>query len=368
MLKYEDSVPALKRSLVSLRTQAYGRWECWIRGARDLPPLPDMGGRVRIGDQVAQGDYVIEIDAGDRLAPHALAWVAEVVSGHDPMPAVVYTDEDVADAQGQRGEPWFKPGWDPEYFLSRDFLTRSGYFRRDLLRRGSIPDQQSIADRLEELGGEHVRHIPAPLYHRGVRGERGTGSVRQFHVLQDPLPTVDLIVPTRDQPKLLRSCVESIRRKTDYRGYRIVVVDNDCSDPAALEYLEELRGMGQEVEVLRYPGEFNFAAINNMAAARSEAELIAFVNDDVEVTSPGWLRAMAELAIQPRVGAVGAHLLYPDLRIQHAGVFLGFRDYAGHLYKGLHLDAPDLMRRRDVVHQVRRGHGGLPRGGSEKIP
>ena len=68
---------------------------------------------------------------------------------------------------------------------------------------------------------------------------------------------------------------------------------------------------------------FNYSAINNEAARQCESRLLLFLNDDTTVIAPGWLEAMAELAIRPEVGAVGARLLYPDGRIQHAGVVMG---------------------------------------------
>jgi O-antigen biosynthesis protein len=85
--------------------------------------------------------------------------------------------------------------------------------------------------------------------------------------------------------------------------------------------------------VLRYDRPFNFAAINNFAVASTRSDLVALVNNDIEVLDPGWLEEMVGHAIRPEVGAVGALLLYPDRRIQHAGVVLGIGGVAGHAFK-----------------------------------
>jgi len=51
------------------------------------------------------------------------------------------------------------------------------------------------------------------------------------------------------------------------------------------------------------------------------------------VISDEWLTAMIEHAQRPEVGAVGAKLLYPDDRIQHAGVILGIGGVANHSHQ-----------------------------------
>ncbi len=69
------------------------------------------------------------------------------------------------------------------------------------------------------------------------------------------------------------------------------------------------------------------------------------LNDDTEVISGGWLDAMLEHAQRPEVGAVGAKLLYPDGRIQHAGVIVGIGSFwepgvAMHSYHFYPSDSP----------------------------
>jgi GT2 family glycosyltransferase len=64
---------------------------------------------------------------------------------------------------------------------------------------------------------------------------------------------------------------------------------------------------------------------------------------------------MVEQAIRPEVGAVGARLLYPDGRIQHAGVTMGLFGVCGHSFKGLfadqriYFDFPDVVRNVSAV-------------------
>ena len=89
--------------------------------------------------------------------------------------------------------------------------------------------------------------------------------------------------------------------------------------------------------VLRIPnpdGRFSFAAINNTAAAMVNEELLLFLNDDTEVIKPRWLSQMVGWSRLDGVGAVGARLLFPDGRIQHAGIVHGLHEgLAGHAFK-----------------------------------
>ncbi|HET7161162.1 MAG TPA: glycosyltransferase family 2 protein [Rhodanobacteraceae bacterium] len=142
-----------------------------------------------------------------------------------------------------------------------------------------------------------------------------------------------MIIPTRDRVDVLRRCVESILARSTYADFELVVVDNGSRDHRTLDYLQALAG-DERVRLLRYGAPFNFSAINNWAARQCTGQLLALVNNDVEVISPDWLEEMAGFAVRPDVGAVGAMLYYPDNTIQHAGMLLGIGGVAGHVYVG----------------------------------
>ena len=151
-----------------------------------------------------------------------------------------------------------------------------------------------------------------------------------------------MIVPTRNRVDLLRTCLEGVIR-TQYPEIEIIVVDNDSDDPATLTYLAELDPT--KVRVLRHPGPFNYSTINNRAAASTQGKLLCLLNNDIEVIHPDWLAIMATQALRDEVGAVGAQLLYPDGRVQHAGVVLGVGNAAGHAHRFIRPDAEGYFRR-----------------------
>jgi hypothetical protein len=100
--------------------------------------------------------------------------------------------------------------------------------------------------------------------------------------------------------------------------------------------------------VLRAPGPFNFSRLNNLAVAHTDGQHLLFLNNDTEPCRPDWLRALEEHAQRPEVGAVGAKLLYPNGRIQHAGIAVGIGGLAGHPYR-FQRSAPEGIRNVSAV-------------------
>ena len=91
------------------------------------------------------------------------------------------------------------------------------------------------------------------------------------------------------------------------------------------------------------PRPFNWAALNNAAAVSARGEVLVFLNNDIEARSAGWLDALVAQALRPSAGAVGARLLYPAGRVQHAGVVVGLGGAAGHALAGLPGDRPGYL-------------------------
>ena len=133
---------------------------------------------------------------------------------------------------------------------------------------------------------------------------------------------------------MLTTCISSIKAKTTYAPYEIVVVDNQTSDGAALDYLSTLT-VDPSINVIRYDQPFNYSAMNNLAARQgARGRILVFLNNDIEVISPDWLDELTSLASIPAHGAVGAMLYYPDNTIQHAGIWVGKGGIASHDFKG----------------------------------
>ena len=150
-------------------------------------------------------------------------------------------------------------------------------------------------------------------------------------VMPDEGPPVAILIPSRNHGARLKLAIDSLA-KTTYLNYRIYVIDNESDDPETLRYLAALPH--RVLRIANPSGRFNFSAINNAAAAMVEEDLLLFLNDDTEVINPRWLSQMVGWSRLEGVGAVGARLLYPDRRVQHAGVVHGLDEgLAGHAFR-----------------------------------
>jgi GT2 family glycosyltransferase/2-polyprenyl-3-methyl-5-hydroxy-6-metoxy-1,4-benzoquinol methylase len=343
----------------------------------------------------AQGEYVVLLDHDDVLPAHALYMVALEVLAH-PDADVVYSDEDKLDAQGRRAEPNFKPDFNHELLLGQNTISHLGVYRTSLLRelgglRAEVDGSQDHDLALRAVAAsspERVRHIPHVLYHWRQFSGSGTFSAAnagkaaaasraavQAHLEQlgeparvepdplvptwnrvvwpvpDPTPEVTVVIPTRDRVQLLRTAVQGVLEQTDYPALRVVVVDNDSSDPATLAYLEQLSA-DPRAEVLRRPGTFNYSALNNAAVRATNSPLVLLLNNDIVVREPGWLREMVSLVLRRGVGAVGAKLLYGDGRVQHGGVLLGILGVANHAHLLFPGDSPGYFGRLALLQEV----------------
>ncbi|MFN7264134.1 MAG: glycosyltransferase family 2 protein [Phenylobacterium sp.] len=314
---------------------------------------------------LAGGDFVAFMDQDDLIPPHALLEVAAELVRH-PETDLIYTDEDKIDGRGRRVEPHFKTGWDPELMLAQNMASHLTVIRRSRvvetggLREGleGAQDWDLVLRVARAAGPERIRHIPAVLYHwrqagqasfsetamarcraaaeravndhlaatgQAARARAATEGPAWLEITRDlpgPVPTVSVIVPTRDRADLLEACAEGVLSRTDWPDLELLVVDNDSVEPATQALFARLAA-DPKVRILPAPGPFNYSAINNAAVRESRGELLVFLNNDVEVRDSGWLKALAAQALRPEVGAAGAMLRCPDGRVQHAGVALG---------------------------------------------
>ena len=150
--------------------------------------------------------------------------------------------------------------------------------------------------------------------------------------LPEKLPSVDIIIPTRDQVAVLKKCIDSVLEKTTYPNFRLLVIDNDSQDPATELYYRSLE-QDSRFNLARYPGPFNYSAINNFAVSRSNADVVVLLNNDTEVIAEHWLDELVRHAVRPEIGCVGAKLHYSNGRIQHGGVVVGIAGVAGHAHR-----------------------------------
>lgn len=387
---YNTPRDLLCRAIESVQGQFYKQWElCICNDASTLPHVweildaaTETDPRIKVVHaetnsgivaaskaalSLATGEYVGLLDHDDELTLDALMEVAAVLQNSDVD--MVYSDEDKVDGAGRRHSPFFKPAWSPDLLTSVMYTSHFSVYRKALLdevggfREGFDGSQDyDLALRITERASRIV-HIPKVLYHwgeargstaaavgakayaieaartalgealqrRGYTGVITLDHAAGFYRAQRSIAKtgkVSIIIPTRDRLDLLQRCIESIERKPAYDNYEIIVVDNGSKSPETLTYLADTPH-----RVIHDYGRFNYSRLNNAAAREADGKYLLFLNNDTEILSPEWLSAMIEHAQRPEVGAVGAKLLYPDGRIQHAGVVLGPLGMAAHAHR-----------------------------------
>ena len=341
---------------------------------------------------LANGDYVALLDHDDELAPDALLRVALEIAAH-PDTVILYSDEDKIDEDGRRYEAYFKPDWNPDLFRGQNLISHLGVYRRDWVERvgrfrpGLEGSQDwDLALRIvERIRPGQIRHLDRVLYHwRAIAGSTAREMTEKNYALEagrralgehlartgvqggilpvpgghwriryslTTVPFVSLVIPTRNAGRLLEDCLKSIREKTTYPHYEIILVDHQSDEPHARAVLASAEAAG--ARIIPAAGPFNFSALVNLGVARARGECICLLNNDVTVLTPDWLEEMVSHALRPGVGAVGAMHYYPDETIQHSGVVLGVGGVASHAHKGFARGAEGMLNRARLVQNYR---------------
>lgn len=298
-------------------------------GTPDVPNLTEAARQIDWSEE----PWLMPIAAGDRLARGAAMIYRNSIAGMET--GIAYADDDLLTKAGKRADPHFKPDWNSELFHHFDYLSGACILRAS---REELEALAGIGDWTRQLVMQAVGqgtplHVSKILHHRQARLRPKLAAAP---VIQGRhLPPVTVIVPTRNRVDLLQTCLSGIAA-TNYPDMEVIVVDNDSEDPQTLDFLSSLDAARHRV--LRHAGAFNYSAINNRAVAEARGQLLCLLNNDIEVIEPDWLATMAVQALRKDVGAVGARLLYPDGRIQHAGVVIGMGNAAGHAHRFLRPD------------------------------
>ena len=319
---------------------------------------------------MAAGDYAGFLDHDDLLAPDALYETAlRIQEGAD----LIYTDEDKVTADGREHyQPHFKPDFNPDLLRSNNYICHFLVVKKSLIEKAGgfrkefdgAQDHDFIFRCCEQA--EQIAHVPRVLYHwrthqsstadnpasklyayeAGVRaveehlartGTEGTVTLTKdygFYDVRYPVhgePLVSIIIPNRDQSEILKKCLDSIRKKSTYRNYEILIVENNSTEEETFAYYRKLEEE-PDVRILHWKEGFNFSAINNFAVRQAGGDYLLFLNNDIEIITPSWIEELLGNCQRPEVGITGCKLYYPDGTIQHAGVIIGLGGVAGHAF------------------------------------
>lgn len=405
----------LIQMIESLLAQTYRNWElCIANGSpedeamkRVLQEYAGRDSRIRVCDltenkgiagntnaalEMARGEFVGLLDHDDLLAPNGLFEVAAALDGDRALDAV-YTDEDkVTTELDEHFQPHLKPDFNLDLLRSNNYICHFFVVRRSIVEKtggfrqefDGAQDHDFIFRCVETAG--RVGHVPEILYHwrthkastadnpaskmyafdagkRAIEahlrrtGVSGTVSHTQdlgFFRVQYPVqgePLVSVIIPNKDEKDTLKACIESIREKTEYKNYEIIIVENNSTTDEIFQYYKEL-SKDPRIRLLRWKKEFNYSAINNYGVRHAKGEYLLFLNNDVKIITPGWMKEMLGVCQRPEVGAVGVKLIYPDNTIQHGGCVIGIGGIAGHMFVDMPANRTGYLHKASLLQDM----------------
>ena len=386
----------LRQMIESVQNQSYSEWELCIGNASpenkemkkileeykkdarikevEIPENKGISQNTNRAMEIASGELIGLLDHDDLLAPNALYEIAKAVNEHLDA-EVIYTDEDkVTTDLKEHFQPHLKPDFNLDLLRSNNYICHFFVASRDLIKRvgGFRPEFNGAQDydlilRCTEQAKQIV-HIPKILYHWRVHkastadnpaskmyafdaGKRAIeehlircrtkGTVQhtkdlgfyrvKYEICGEPL--VSIIIPNKDQSEALKKCLDSIRKKTSYRNYEIIIVENNSEEPETFAFYKKIAG--EKIKIVTWEGEFNYSAINNFGVRHARGDYLLLLNNDVEIINGDWLTEMLSHCQRKEVGIVGAKLYYPDNTIQHAGIIIGIGGVAGSVFVGL---------------------------------
>jgi GT2 family glycosyltransferase len=372
---------SMEATLDSLESQSHTFWAACAMDD-EVEPTAFSGPAVRtfLAEDAAESEFVVFALTGTVFEPNALQRIAAAFSEFEDAVAI-YGDVNIVAADGGIW-PLAFPAFDYERLLEQGYCAHLFALRRDIaedLLATSPSNLYRLFNALFDNGQANtakVIHVPGalgtlPSFDRSAASaalREATASHLKRRKIKanitvlpaDVLPAAHvqreipdgrtaIIIPTRDRCALLRDCLESIKPSVEKAGAEIIIVDNDSTDPATLEFLEELSKGANKV--IRVPGPFNYARLNNIAAQEAQSEYLCFLNNDIKALETDWLDELLTRVADPDVGAVGALLLWPSGIVQHGGVVLGPNFAATHAFNDRTSNDPgyaDLLR---VAHE-----------------
>ena len=363
--------------------------------------------------KMATGDYVGFLDHDDILSEEALFQVVKVIN-QDLKTDFIYTDEDKIDENYERFEPYFKPDYSPETLECNNYITHFVVVKKEIIEKiGKLNSEFNGAQDFDFVlratkVANKIIHISKVLYHWRVHknstayiadtknyafeagkkvieadlkreGKSATVEFGQevpgiykikYEVIGNP--KVSILIPNKDNIKLLKKCITSILKFTTYENYEINIIENNSEKKETFKYYEELvknskikilnfnkhtvfdingekslenktlnKGLEknniekniENIETkeneLQKVSEFNYSALINFGVKNVDGEFVLQLNNDTKLITKDWLEIFIGYAQNSEIGAVGARLYYEDKTIQHAGIIVGVSGIAG---------------------------------------
>ena len=360
----DANLESLFLTIESVREQLYPDWVLYLTSEdQSNPDLYEKvssfsDSRIKLGNSESfdAGDWFVELDPTTRLHQAAFLATAIAINENQGM-SIIYTDHDHIDHSGNFCDPHMKPVWNADLFAAMDYLSPLVFCEKELWKicMNYKSDRHNfLLEATKNLSSSQIFHIPSVLasVQTGYEDSYLKPPVkRPIYEVPDPEPLVSILIPTRDQGRMLKKCLESLYRETNYSNFEIVLVDHETSESKALKVITEFE-LKENFEVVSFSGDFNFAAMVNRAAEVANGDVFVLLNNDTEIFDADWLKELVAQVSRPEIGIAGALLLFGDGTIQHAGIHPGVGGLMGHGHKHLPGDNSGYFNRLKAVHEV----------------
>lgn len=405
---FNTPIKFLREMIDSVKEQTYSNWELCIAdgsgGNKELEAVLEeyskaddrikykileknygIAGNTNGALELATGEYIGLFDHDDLLTPNCLYEVAKALQ--DEEYDILYTDEDKVNTDlTEYMDPNFKPDWSPDLFYSHNYITHFFVVKKQII--DEIGGFRSEYDGSQDYDlmfrciekAESIKHIPMILYHWRIHADSVAGDPSSkmyaydagkraieghfercgikakvehmplwgmYHVIYEisDKPLVSILIPNKDHTDDLEVCIRSLYEVNNYQNFEIIIIENNSEQEETFRYYEKLQSEHDNIKVVTWEDEFNYAAINNYGVTFAKGDYLLFLNNDTEVINKEAVSELLGCCMRDDVGIVGAKLLYDDDTVQHAGIVLGFGGFAGHVFTGIDKDDYGYMVR-----------------------
>lgn len=410
---YNTNLEMLEKCILSVLNQSYSNWElCIVDDASSnkkiinyLKSLSD--GRIKLtflkknkgivfasntAIKKSTGEFIGFLDHDDVLEENAIEEVSRIIRNNKNVD-LIYSDELVINKFDKIVNYLFKPDFSLETLLSMNYINHFSVYRKDLvekvgfLREGYEGSQDyDLVLRIVEKTS-NIIHIPKVLYkwrtHNNSFSQKNLTKLKsnvsakkalnaylkrnklngEFVFLKNMgywqlkntfnnLPSVEIIIFAGPKINFLDNCLKSILKKTTYKNYKILVIDNSNSTRTN-DFLEDISKKSNNIRFFVDDTKpFNFSKLANNAVKKSDAEYLIFLNDDTKLINGDWIERFLDVATKKEIGVIGSLLLYPNNTIQHAGVIVGICGCADHAFRGYPINSDGYNNFHRVIRNV----------------
>ncbi|MDL1988928.1 MAG: glycosyltransferase [Deltaproteobacteria bacterium] len=418
---YNADKICLKKCIFSVLKQIYNNWElCLVDDGSTKPHIKTIlekyakkDPRVKVkflkenqgiakasnaGLSLATGEFICFLDHDDELTKDALYEVVNAINQNNAD--ILYSDERLISKNGKHISFIYKPDFSPDLLFSHNYITHLLVVRKSMLfdaggfssKYEGAQDYDLIVRLTEKT--KKICHIPKVLYNwrnvatstslnpeikpyadnagkmaleaalerRKIAGKVSLTHMRFFYRVKRKLnyqPLISIIIPFKDEPNLLKSCIGTIFSKTSYQNYEIIGINNNSEMKKTFRIINEFQQTDERIKFYEYNIPFNFSKINNYAVGLANGEHIVLMNNDIKIINSDWIEALLEHSQRREVGAVGAKLYYDNNTIQHAGIIIGIAGFAGHSHRHFKRDVPGYYNRLMCIQNVSAVTGAL---------